>query len=50
MLLRYSKKSKRVADKLMIVIGGGAEIDKAKIEAKRKRLKLIAIPTTGSGA
>lgn len=34
----------------MIAIGGGAVIDKAKIEAKKKGKFLIAIPTTGAGA
>lgn len=50
MLCLTSKKSKHIADKLIVVIGGGTEIDKAKILAKKKKKILIAIPTTGSGA
>jgi alcohol dehydrogenase class IV len=34
----------------MVVIGGGTQIDKAKILAKKLGKKLIAIPTTGCGA
>jgi len=45
-----SKRSKKIADKLVIAIGGGSVIDEAKIYAKKKKKKLIAIPTTGSGA
>jgi len=50
MLCITSKKSKKIADNLILVIGGGTEIDKAKILAKKKGKTLIAIPTTGSGA
>lgn len=42
--------NQKFADGLAIVIGGGADIDKAKIYAKEHGLKLIAIPTTGAGA
>lgn len=45
-----SRKSKPLADRLVIAIGGGATIDEAKIYAKKNRKVLIAIPTTGSGA
>jgi hypothetical protein len=50
MICVASKKSEKIANNLIIVIGGGTEIDKAKILAKRTGKKLIAIPTTGSGA
>jgi alcohol dehydrogenase class IV len=45
-----SKRSKWIADKLVIAIGGGKTIDEAKIYAKKKGKFCIAIPTTGSGA
>lgn len=45
-----SKRSKKIADKLILAIGGGAVIDKAKIYAKKHNKILIAIPTTGAGA
>ena len=45
-----SKKSKPLADKLCIAIGGGSVIDEAKIWAKKNKKICIAIPTTGSGA
>lgn len=45
-----SDKNKKNIDKLVLAIGGGATIDKAKIWAKKHRKKLIAIPTTGAGA
>ncbi len=45
-----SKSNRKNLDKLVIAIGGGAIIDKAKIYAKRNRKVCIAIPTTASGA
>ena len=45
-----SKSNKKNAKKIMIAMGGGAIIDKAKIYAKKHNKILIAIPTTGSGA
>ena len=45
-----SKHSKPIADKLVIAIGGGSIIDKAKIYCKKHKKTCIAIPTTGSGA
>lgn len=45
-----SKRNRKLADKLVIAIGGGATIDAAKIYAKRNRKICIAIPTTGAGA
>ncbi len=45
-----SKKSKEIVDKLILVVGGGTTIDKAKIYAKKHNKILIAIPTTGAGA
>ncbi len=45
-----SQKSKKIADKLILAIGGGTIIDKAKIYAKKHNKILIAIPTTGAGA
>lgn len=45
-----SKKSKKILDKLVIVVGGGSTIDKAKIYACRHNKVCLAIPTTGSGA
>jgi len=45
-----SKTNKLNADKLVIAIGGGAIIDRAKIYAARHNKICIAIPTTGSGA
>ena len=45
-----SKSNEKNLDSLVLVIGGGAEIDKAKIYAKKHGKHLIAIPTTGSGA
>lgn len=49
-LMVCSKSNKKNLDKIMVVIGGGTAIDRAKIMAKRKKKILIAIPTTGSGA
>ena len=45
-----SKSNKKYLDKFVFVIGGGAEIDKAKIYAKKHKKFLVAIPTTGAGA
>lgn len=45
-----SKSSKAILKQLCLVVGGGSEIDAAKIYAKVNNKKLIAIPTTGSGA
>ena len=45
-----SQKNTKNLDKFVFAIGGGAEIDKAKIYAKKHKKYLIAIPTTGSGA
>ena len=45
-----SKKSKKIADRIIIAVGGGSVIDKAKIYAKRYKKICIAIPTTGAGA
>jgi hypothetical protein len=45
-----SKSNRKHLKKLVLVIGGGSEIDKAKIYAKRNRMYCIAIPTTASGA
>lgn len=45
-----SKSSKKLLSQLVFVVGGGSEIDKAKIWAKKHNKKLIAMPTTGSGA
>lgn len=45
-----SNHTKKYADKFLLVIGGGEVIDKAKIQAKKEKKYLIAIPTTGSGA
>ena len=42
--------NKKNAEKLVLVIGGGAMIDRAKIYAKKHKKHLIAIPTTGAGA
>jgi alcohol dehydrogenase class IV len=39
-----------MADQIVLAIGGGAVIDKAKIYAKKHHKVCIAIPTTGSGA
>ncbi len=50
MRLFISKHNKKNANKIILVIGGGAEIDRAKIYAKKHNKILIAIPTTGSGA
>lgn len=50
MRLIISKKSKKLSEKLVFAIGGGALIDEAKIYAKKKNKILIAIPTTGAGA
>ena len=46
----YSKKSKAIANKIVLAIGGGKIIDEAKIYAKRHNKICIAIPTTGAGA
>jgi alcohol dehydrogenase class IV len=45
-----SKSNKEIAKKIVLAIGGGAMIDKAKIYAKKNKMKLLAIPTTGAGA
>lgn len=45
-----SKQNQKHLDDLILVIGGGGEIDKAKIYAKKHKKKLLAIPTTGAGA
>lgn len=45
-----SGSNKKISEKFILAIGGGATIDKAKIEAKKKGKYLIAIPTTGAGA
>jgi len=50
MKLFVSKKNKKNLDKLILAIGGGATIDKAKIYAKKHKRYCIAIPTTGAGA
>lgn len=42
--------NKENLDSLVIAIGGGAIIDKAKIYAKKNGKHCIAIPTTGAGA
>lgn len=44
------KINKKNIDNLVLVIGGGAIIDKAKIYAKKHKKHVIAIPTTGAGA
>jgi len=44
------KVNKKNLDKLVIAIGGGAIIDKAKIYAQKNKKHCIAIPTTGAGA
>lgn len=45
-----SNKSKKIADKLVLAIGGGSIIDEAKTYAKRHGKFCLAVPTTGSGA
>lgn len=45
-----SPKNRKNIGKFIIAIGGGAEIDKAKIYAKKNKKYCIAIPTTGAGA
>jgi alcohol dehydrogenase class IV len=50
MQLMVSKRSRKLANKLMFAVGGGGLIDEAKIYAKQKGKILIAIPTTGAGA
>lgn len=50
MLCFASKKSQKIADRIVFAIGGGSTIDTAKRYAKAHNKKLIAIPTTGSGA
>jgi len=45
-----NKINKKNIDKFVIVIGGGAIMDKAKIYAKKHKKYCIAIPTTGCGA
>lgn len=50
MRLFVSKHNKKNASKIILAVGGGAEIDKAKIYAKKHNKILIAIPTTGAGA
>ena len=50
--MRYfvSKSNRKHLKKLVLAIGGGSVIDKAKIYAKKNKLICIAIPTTASGA
>ncbi len=50
MRLFISKSNKKNLRKLVLAIGGGATIDKAKIYAKRHNKFCLAIPTTGAGA
>lgn len=45
-----SKHNKGLSKKVILAIGGGSILDKAKIYAKRNKKILIAIPTTGAGA
>lgn len=45
-----SKSNRKHLKKLVLAIGGGSEIDKAKIYAKKNSMFCIAIPTTASGA
>lgn len=45
-----NKQNRKNLEGLCLVIGGGAQIDEAKIWAKRNKKKLLAIPTTGAGA
>lgn len=45
-----SKSNKKHIKNLVLAIGGGATIDRAKIYAKKHKKFLLAIPTTGSGA
>jgi hypothetical protein len=45
-----SSKSKSTVNKIVIAYGGGSVIDKAKVYCKKHNKKLIAIPTTASGA
>ena len=44
------KENKKHLDNIVIAIGGGGVIDKAKIYAKKNKKHCIAIPTTGAGA
>ena len=44
------KINKKNLDSLVLVIGGGAMIDKAKIYAKKHKKFLVAVPVTGAGA
>jgi alcohol dehydrogenase class IV len=50
MRLFASKHSRKLADKIIIAVGGGKVIDEAKIYAKRHHKVCVAFPTTGSGA
>lgn len=45
-----SKSNRKHLKTLCLVIGGGSEIDKAKIWAKKNKRRIIAIPTTAAGA
>ncbi len=45
-----SQSNKKHLNHLVLAIGGGATIDKAKIYAKKHGKSCIAIPTTGAGA
>jgi len=45
-----SKSTKKYLKDLVLAIGGGSVIDKAKIYAKKNKKHIIAIPTTGAGA
>ena len=45
-----TRSNRKNLNKLVLVIGGGTLIDKAKIYSKKHKKILIAIPTTASGA
>jgi|SRR3990167_4383120 len=45
-----SKSNKKNLKRIVLAIGGGNEIDRAKIYAKKNKCFCIAIPTTASGA
>jgi alcohol dehydrogenase class IV len=45
-----SKSNKKHLNKLVLAIGGGSVIDKAKIYAKKNKMVCLAIPTTAAGA
>lgn len=50
MRLFTSKSSAKFAKRLIVAIGGGSVIDKAKRYAKQYNKILIAVPTTGAGS